>query len=158
MLAIQFLLQYRIKLRDAKGHLIKEIRGKPLTARLRAGLFNANSTFESERMDTEFGNTPSLKHYVGKFGAAANIIRKAESRIGPEWTKRLRASRTYSGVSLKDLAVTLGVGELYATHYRVSSWAVHASRIDFYISFDAGETTLQLFPDETYVEPFTGYG
>ena len=53
---------------------------------------------------------------------------------------------------MKDLSVTLGFGELYATHYRVSSWAVHASRIDSYITFDGhGGAILQLFPDGAYV-------
>ena len=50
-----------------------------------------------------------------------------ESEIGPEWTKRLKKARTYSGVKLKDLAISLGLGSAYDTAYFFMSDVTHGA-------------------------------
>jgi hypothetical protein len=53
--------------------------------------------------------------------------------IGPVWAKRQKEGRSYSGVSVLDMAECVGMPMIYHTFYRPSSAGVHATDARKYI-------------------------
>jgi len=45
-------------------------------------------------------------------------VELAQQMIGPEWSRRFRERRSYSGLSTKDLAISLGLAGACATLYQ----------------------------------------
>lgn len=154
MMALAFLLRHRVTLKE-HGRVLAPVPGKPLSTRFRTQMYDANTTLEKQRTNTEFARTKGLRNWAKSLNTPELLaeIKAVEAALGPDWTKRLRDRKSYSGVSIKDLAISLRLGPAYATHYRVSSWSVHASTLHRYITFDGqgGPPTIHLFPDASDV-------
>jgi hypothetical protein len=152
-LALGFVLKDRVRLRRDGGFL-PPVPGRPLNSRLRARLYLANIAFENARTLNEYQRTKGLKRFRGAAAARAEVARQVgdgEQAVGSQWSDRLRAKRTYSGVSIKDLALSLGLGPTYKTLYKYASWSVHALDLTHFVTFPAGEDRpphLQLAPHE----------
>lgn len=154
-LAVAFLLRHRITLR-AHGTPLAQVPNRPLTTRFRAEMYIANVAFEKDRTRREFERTPRVKRHATRAGVAtvAADVAAAEAILGPEWTRRLKAARSYSGLSIRDLALSLGLAPAYATAYRRGSWAVHPVHLTRYIEPNdtGGQPTVYLAPATDDVE------
>lgn len=142
-IAVGFLVTPRLILRNIEGKKYQAVKGKPLHARFRAKMFLANLAFERERMYKEHSAVRGLKRRARGY-QKSNIpsqVAAFEKLLGPEWTKRLKRSRNYSGVSLKELAYSLGLGFEWATHYRQASWPVHAADVQRHVHKEPGQPT-----------------
>jgi hypothetical protein len=154
-IALVFVLRHRVTLRS-QGKTLPRVKGKPLTAKLRARLYVANIAFEHERTLNEWERTKGLRHAaktLDKKGIPERV-NAAEKAIGREWADRLKKRRTYSGTTVKDLALTLGLTQAYATLYRSASWSTHATDLTQFVRLapQAG-TTLYLSPGDAWVPP-----
>jgi len=152
--ALVFVLRHRVTL-TSQGKTLPRVRGKPLTAKLRARLYMANIAFEHQRTLYEWERTKGLKHAaktLDKKGISERV-NAAEKAIGQEWSKRLKERRTYSGTTLKDLALTLRLAQAYATLYRSASWSTHATDLPQFVRLAprAGTPTLYLSPGDAWV-------
>jgi hypothetical protein len=136
MLAAHFLLRRRISLKQ-NGKKIADVKGKPLTTKFRAELYLANDAFNGRKFVRGLADTPGLKRKIG--GKNRAVIEKAatdfETEIGPEWTRRVK-ERGYAGINVKDLAESLGYGQLYPSIYRITSAGVHATDSTDFIHLD----------------------
>jgi len=153
-LALAFVLRRRLRLRRGRDRRpLPPVPGWPLNSRLRARLYLANIAFENDRVFREFQDIRGLRRFRRRAAAARSVVqqvRDGEAAIGPEWTRRLRDSRSFSGVSIKDLALSLRLAAAYATLYRYGSWSVHAIDLTHFITLpDPGRPPLiQLAPHE----------
>lgn len=144
-LALSFVLSPRVVLRQ-DGKRLPKVKGRPFSTRFRARLYIANLAFERERMLRRWKATKGLKRRGVTTLDVKAIQKRAQDGaavIGPEWTARLRRSRSYSGLTIKDLAASLDFRTSYETFYRMSSWPAHA--IDADAPF-TGEFTLDIAP------------
>jgi hypothetical protein len=166
-LALVFILRKQIRLRRGfspahpSGLSLSAIQRRPLSTRFRARLYQANLVFEQERTRDEFARTPRIKREARRITKRLpQLIAEAEKAIGPEWTRRLRQARSYSGVSLKELALSMGFRGAYATHYRFASWTVHALDLNRYIAFDPSKNAsmISLAPNADYVDQALSIG
>jgi len=157
--ALAFVLRKRVFLRRG-GKRSPPVRGKPLNRRLRARLYLANMAFEQERTLDDWLKTRGLKRHARTKLDPKSIrahAADAVAAIGPEWTDRLKKSRSYSGLSLRDLVGSLRLKGAYATMYRSTSWSVHggADLGQFVVDRD-GRSELLLSPSDAWVQPSIG--
>jgi hypothetical protein len=142
-LALCFVLQPRFRPKRG-GRPLAAVKGKPLSRRFRARLYIANISFEKERTLSQWQKTRGLRRTAKRaVRVIEERVKQAESVIGPEWTERLKRSRSYSGLSIKDLAASLKLTTSYATFYRMASWPTHATDADMIFS---QESTLDIAP------------
>jgi len=143
-LALCFVLQPRFRPKK-DGRQLPSVRGKPLSRRFRARLYIANVVFERERMLGQWQKTRGLRRTAKRAARVAveERVKQAEIVIGSEWADRLKRSRSYSGLSIKDLAASLKLTTSYATFYRMASWPTHAADADMVFSQPA---TLDIAP------------
>lgn len=136
MLAVNFILRRTVILKE-NGVKVRSVPGKLLTTRFRTSLYLANNAFNERKFVRSTLETPGLRRKipVTKLNHINRIAADWETEIGAEWTKRLK-KKGYSGVSVKDLAESLGYGQLYATTYRLSSAGVHASDASSHVQID----------------------
>ena len=135
-LALAFTLKERFRWRR-DGVPMPAARSRHTGSMLRARLYLANMAFENERTLREFGRTTGLRRFRRRADAAREValqVRTAEQGIGAEWSRRLRQSRSYSGLSVKDLALSLRFAQAYGTLYRYASWSVHAIDLAHFIT------------------------
>ena len=137
MMAMQFLLRRKVSLREG-GKKVPAVPGKPLTTRFRTQLYIANDMFNGKKFLDGLLRTPGLKRDVSKeFKTAIEADAKNwEGVIGLDWTKRLKKARSYSGLSIIDLADSLGYGRIYQSLYRTASSAVHANDAARFVDTD----------------------
>jgi hypothetical protein len=146
MLAIAFVLRYRVTFLQ-QGAKLGAVPGFPATTRLRARMFLANIFLEEERTHREFARTPGLKKWAKALATAPARAAEATQGIGEVWARRLKSTRSYSGLSVKDLSLSLGLGQAYATHYRMASWSIHPVQIGRHLTIDAdGQNRVNLSP------------
>jgi hypothetical protein len=152
--AIAWLLRHRLALQQG-GVKVPGVPGFPLTTWFRARLFLANLYLEEERTAGEWSRTPGLRRVGARtFPSSTTRVAKVTAVIGQEWTRRLRASRSYSGLSLKNLAASLRLSPAYATHYRAGSWSTHPVQLVRHIELNPnGPATIHLSPNLSDVEP-----
>src|SRR5262245_57827488 len=118
-LALCFVLQPRFRPKK-DGRPLAAVKGKPLSRRFRARLYIANISFEKERMLGQWQKTRGLRRTAKRAARVAieERVKQAENVIGRDWTDRLKRNRSYSGLSIKDLAASLKLTTSYATFYR----------------------------------------
>ncbi len=156
-LALLFVARRRVTLKQ-NGKRLGRIGKQALGSRLRARLYLANSQFEAERTLNDWERTPGLKRSAARsFDAAAIRAESAEASriIGAEWTKRLKDQRSYSGLNLRDWAVSLRMAQGYATVYRSASWSTHATDLQQFIVVTPSGIELKLEPSSDWIEPTT---
>jgi ribosome-binding protein aMBF1 (putative translation factor) len=124
---------------------VPKVKGKPLSTRFRARLYIANLAFEKERMLGQWLKTPGLLRTAKRAARLAiqERVKQAEAVIGADWAARLKRTRSYSGLSIKDLAESLKLTTSYATFYRSASWPTHATDAEMIFS---AESTLDIAP------------
>jgi hypothetical protein len=143
-LAVCFVLEPRFTPKK-DGKRVPKVKGKPLSSRFRARLYIANLAFEKERMLGQWLKTRGLRRTAKRASRLAieERVRQAEAVIGADWTRRLKQTRSYSGLSIKDLAESLKLTTSYATFYRSASWPTHSTDADMIFS---AESTLDIAP------------
>lgn len=134
ILTAEFLMRPALVLkRDGKP--VPEVPGYPLTTAFRTKLYlthDAASSFKTIREMAKFGYIEPLEaEFV--IALAEERAKELANEIGPEWAKRLKDSRTFSGVSVLDLAESIDMLFLYNVFYRPSSSGVHAADANQYI-------------------------
>jgi len=127
MLSVQFLLRRTVSLKQ-NGKQVAHVKGKRLTTKFRTRLYLANNAFNSRKFVRGLAETRGLKRKIGiKNRVLIETDATAwEMEIGAVWT-RLVKERGYAGISIKDLAESLGYAQLYASIYRITSAGVHAT-------------------------------
>jgi len=153
-LALNFILRPRVTIRRG-GIRLPPVSGKPLTTGFRADLYLARFVVERNLMVQDLARTPGWKRTANKIDRAslASEAAKTAQSIGPEWTKRLKQSRTYSGVSLRDTAFSLGYGQAWVVLYRTGSWSTHANDIEQYVTLRETSPTDPTLVPEIYLQP-----
>ncbi len=128
LLAYYFLMKPRLILRQ-NGKKLPPIPGKSLTTKFRTSLYLAHRAIESLRKVEYYARTPGLKRFAMKLNREKlkENSQLWEAEIGSEWTKRLKRARTYSGLKIKDLAISLGLGSAYDTAYFFMSDIAHGA-------------------------------
>lgn len=127
MLAAHFLLLDNVRL-EQNGKPLAPVPGKPLDRDLRVTMYLANGTFSAQKHYKSISDHPEMLSALGQ-QARQEVDQDAlrwEADLGPEWTKRVR-SQKFAGVSILDLARSLGFGQLHAAIYGPQSGSVHAS-------------------------------
>ena len=133
MLAVEFILRRKVLLKQ-NGKLLPPIKGKALTTRFRAALYMANDAFNARKFVLGLMATPGLKRQLSvetRNQAVSNAM-TWEAEIGTDWAKRVKRYG-YAGVSVSDLADSLGHTRLYAAIYRLNSAGVHSSDAMSYV-------------------------
>ena len=108
-------------------------------------------------MLNEWGRTKGMKRFHQKVLKTGflNDVNWIKSRIGPDWTKRLKAKNYYSGTSFRDLALSFRIGAAYAVLFRGASQFVHPGDVGNFVKpNDTGlGATLLLQPGDKWLEP-----
>jgi hypothetical protein len=134
MLAAQFLMRPALVLKQGNKPL-PEVPGFPLTRAFRAKLYiahDATSTLKTLREMAKYGGINAED--AGRALAVAERHAKEESDgIGEEWARRQRERKTYSGLSVLELAESLDLPFLYDSFYRPSSASVHGTDARRYV-------------------------
>jgi hypothetical protein len=137
VLALHFLLKQRLVMKS-NGKRLAMPPGR-LTTGFRASLYLASAVFESERRFNAFRNTHRLKRWVKKLGDERETqeqVRQAVALIGSEWAEKLRKSKSYAGVSIRDLAESLGVLPYYNSVYAFQCQSSHAKDAIDHVDFE----------------------
>ena len=146
LLAIRFIL-HRPKRLDACTPGLRGARRKlprlPSNRRavdIRALLYAAMPLLQIHRLRTQ--NLAVLAEVSAEM---AQAIKEAKKEIGSIWYRVLTTGRrTYSGLSVKDLAETYRLEAYYERAYGIQSTAVHANDPLRFVRFDRGTIYLQL--------------
>lgn len=158
-LALSFLLEPNVRLTIKGNRPFCPDPSKPLTIGFRTELYLAHHAFRALREWEDFLEVPALAPVVSHLGDEAEIrrvARDAENQIGTLWANCLRSTNSYSGVSIKWLAHSLGAGTQahYAAVYGRQSRAVHAAdAVDFLEFHDDNRVGLGLGPSSENIGP-----
>lgn len=136
-LATAFVLRKEIALTKG-GKPIDAVAGQEFDSRFRARLYLANIAFERARTAREWQKVQGLETALSPdtIGALEEREKLAQEIIGPEWADRLKKGKSFSGLSVKDMAASLGLEQTYAVAYRSGSWSVHAADVDQFIDIN----------------------
>ena len=152
-LALLFVARRRVTLKR-NGKRIGRVGKRALGSRLRARLYLANVQFEAERTLGDWERTPGLKRSAARsFDAVGIRGRSADAAqiIGVEWTKRLRDQKSYSGLNLREWAVSLGLAQPYAIVYRSGPWSTHATDLQQFVTRTDSGSELLLEPSSDLI-------
>ncbi|MBV9123154.1 MAG: hypothetical protein JO112_07345, partial [Planctomycetes bacterium] len=136
-LALEFLLKERVVLKR-EGTEVDIDPSRPLTTNFRAQLYGARVALMAEKRLREWGECPELKASMGIFGDPGTITAQAaaaRSAVGEAWWKAIRKGP--AGLTVKDLADSLGVTPYYVMVYGDQSEVAHAG--DAFRHFDVAE-------------------
>jgi hypothetical protein len=139
-LTIAFLLRRDVSLRHfSKGvetHV--DLLGEKLTPEFRMAMYATWCVVKDEQAIERMQYVPELapggdelSRRLATIGRTAHV-----ATVGPEWEKRLRKNNTCAGVSIADLAYSMGHAVLYGTLYWKASGSVHQSDAMEYLDFD----------------------
>jgi hypothetical protein len=153
-LALVFVLRNRVTLKRG-GVRVGKVDRRPLGSRFRARLYLANVAFEALRTLNDWDRTKGLKRIAQRQINRAKVLQeatRAQKVIGSAWTQRLKDTRNYCGVTLKDLAQTVRLSQAYATLYRSASWSTHATDIEQFVrKLPDSRVSLQLRPSDLLI-------
>jgi Family of unknown function (DUF5677) len=127
-LAAQFLMRPEVKLRQSKKD-VAEIPGYPLTTEFRTKLYLANDALTTAKALREMAKDGDLGSEDDDeiLGRAEQHAKEQCDPIGPEWTKRLKDSGSFSGLKIVDLAESFDRLPVYNAFYRPASAGVHGA-------------------------------
>ncbi len=139
-LTIAFLLRRDISLRhfsrgvETPVDLLRE----QLTPEFRMAMYAAWCVVKDEQAIERMRFVPELapggdqlSRRLATIGRTAHV-----DTVGPEWEKRLRKNNTCAGISIADLAYSMGHAVLHGTLYWKASGSVHQSDATEYLDFD----------------------
>lgn len=147
VLAFCFVMQRRFTLKE-NGKPLPLVPGKRLTAGFRTLLYFAHVAFDDERTLQAYAQRHGLKRAAKRL-LKTDPLATAEGfakMIGAHWTARLKQRRSYSGLSIKHLAESLGLGTYYDSVYRFQSSAVHSADACRFFEIAQGALILELGP------------
>lgn len=147
MLALQYILQSRVKIKengveiskvkvqcgkpDKNGNYPpkKERKVRPLTSKMRALLYHARDCIraEEELDDYKNINRQDLVDALGDEKAIRELSKIAKGAIGSAWAQRQKQAGSYAGVKIKDLAQSYGLLDHYLSIYHRQSKTVHGT-------------------------------
>jgi hypothetical protein len=125
-LALELLLRERVALKQG-GKAFDPDPSKPLTTDFRALLYGARVALRAEKQFNEWSARPELRESLALLGDPAQIAAQAaaaRAAVGENWWKCLRKGQ--AGLSVKDLADSLGVTPYYVLAYGDQSEVIHA--------------------------------
>jgi Family of unknown function (DUF5677) len=137
MLAANFLMQPTVALKQ-NGKALADVPGYPLTTAFRTKLYMAHdsaSTLKTIRGMAEYGDIDK-QEAAGIIALAEKHVKEDQDELGPEWVKRQKNSRNYSGVLVPDLADSLGMLNVYHSFYRPACSGIHGADARKYVSID----------------------
>ena len=138
-MAFEFLCRYSIRLWEYKNKKKCPLKlfGKRLTRHFRTALYMTHCTLEERRWLDEAGALGNPREWRNAKKAISLQLTECEQEIGSQWFQRLEASRTYSGVSIRQTAYCLGIQhrKWYNAVYRDQSRAVHAADPKSYVAW-----------------------
>lgn len=119
LIAATFVLKPKVQLE------IKGVSDSELTSSFRAKLYAAHISISRFSDFEKNKDNPTLAKLWGRREALENDNDQAVVSIGKEWANRLRKSKTYSGLNLRELSEKLGYGRWYFM-YGMQSKVAHA--------------------------------
>jgi len=149
LLALNFVLRRSVQLKENGKRIKVERHGRrqPLDCGFRTELYLAHYAFDLQRRVKGWKNVSGLKRLSRTWGDPAAIDRdaqQAELAVGPEWTHRLRSRRSFSGLSIRDLADSFGIVHYYASIYGHQSHLAHGADALSYLDLGDEPSKLSL--------------
>lgn len=134
MLAAEFLMRPTLVLKRS-GKPLPEVPGYPLTTAFRTKLYLAHDAASTLKTLREMAKYTELDAEDAEraLALAEEHVKEEADGIGPEWTKRQKDGRSYSGVGVLDLAESIDMPFLYHTFYRPASAGVHGTDARKYV-------------------------
>jgi hypothetical protein len=139
-LALEFLMKEQVVLKR-EGVAVDIDPSRPLTTDFRAQLYGARVALMAEKRLKEWGDRPELKDSVevlGDPGMIAAQATAAKSAVGEAWWKALKKGP--AGLTVKDLADSLGVTPYHVMVYGDQSEVAHAGDAFRHFDFAADES------------------
>jgi hypothetical protein len=136
-LALEFLMKERVVLKR-EGIEVDIDPSQPLTTDIRAHLYGARVALMTEKRLKDWGERPELEEcmaLLGDPGAIAAQAAAAKNAVGEAWWKALKKGP--AGLTVKDLADSLGVPAYYVMIYGDQSEVAHAG--DAFRHFDMAD-------------------
>ncbi len=136
-LALEFLLKELVVLRR-DGAEVDIDASRPLTTGFRAQLYGARAALMAEKRLREWGERSELSASMDILGDQATITAQAtaaRNSVGEAWWKALKKGP--AGLTVKDLAASLGVASYYVMVYGDQSEVAHAG--DAFSHFDVAD-------------------
>ncbi|MBX7106042.1 MAG: hypothetical protein K1X57_18310 [Gemmataceae bacterium] len=128
MFAAVFLMRPTVILKK-NGKPVPEVPGYPLTTAFRTRLYLAHdfaSTLKTVKAMVEHGQIDPTDADAC-LAIAESQAKKSAGEIGPEWARRQKDGRSFSGVSVFDLADSFEMSFVYNYFYRPASARVHGT-------------------------------
>jgi hypothetical protein len=126
-LAMNFIMNEKVELKQ-DGNPFEPDPSRPLDTDFRTVLYCARAALIQDKRYREWGERPELRASMGLRGAPEAIAAQtAEARnaVGEKWWKALKKGQQ-AGLSIKNLADSLGVLSYYITVYGDQSEVAHA--------------------------------
>jgi hypothetical protein len=147
-LALEFLLKEQVVLKR-EGAAVDIDPSRPLTTDFRAQLYGARVALMAEKQLKEWSGRPELKNsmdILGDPGTIAAQAAAATSAVGQAWWKALKKGP--AGLTVKDLADSLGVTSYHVMVYGDQSEVAHAGDAfrHFDVAADESHDLLDLSP------------
>lgn len=115
--------------------------GVRLTRDVRSAMYLGYASMQQQRIGSRHKRRPGMKRIAAKMLRAIDprIMKDVEHEIGPKWRQKLEKAPTYSGLSIANLARSLGrpFANWYHLVYPFQSDHVHASDPSEYIDLGA---------------------
>jgi hypothetical protein len=142
VLALQFILRRRVTLcrvsevPNATGktrirRMPLETHGKTLTSDFRAAMYVVHVANQAQRMADTCSRSRWFRHEAKLYRALASnpLVDECRTEIGADWVERLRKKKSYSGVTIRDLAHSFDPSfrQWYDLVYSRQSQTVHAA-------------------------------
>ena len=139
-LAGLFLMMPEVTLKQG-GKPLPPIPGYPLTTAFRTQLYVANDALSMEKFLRGMHEAGSLTgpDPQATVDHAAKFAAEMCAPIGPDWTRRLKGSHSFSGLNIHDLADSFDRRGDYAEFYRPANPGVHGADARRSMSLNRGE-------------------
>lgn len=129
-----------------------------LSRKLRAELYLANMIFSQESRFRRYKTVPGLEHLAAPSKVASNAkqVCECEKAIGDKWSYVVRDTKSFSGLSVADLAQLLHpvLFQWYVTIYSIQSGMTHgASALMHLKDIDDDKIVTSLLSDDDEIHP-----
>jgi hypothetical protein len=134
MLAAQFLMRPTLILKQG-GKPLPDVPGYPLTTAFRTKLYLAHDAASTLKTIKEMAKHGEIRAEDADrvVALAEREANQAAAEIGDEWAGRQKSRGSYSGLTVLELAESIGMPFLYHTFYRPASPGVHGTDARKYV-------------------------
>jgi hypothetical protein len=128
MLTAEFMMRPTVTLKRNNNPL-PDVPDCPLTRLHRTKLYLAHDALSTQKTLQGMAGSGDSRHPDADrvVGLAESYAKECCDEIGPEWTERLKKSKSCSGVNIYELADSLGLAHVYHAFYRPANAGVHGS-------------------------------